>query len=284
MRFITSTLLLVLTTTLLSAQGFSGGFKAGLNFSTFEGELEGNGDMTLESFNRTTGFHVGATFAYAFTDLFGFKADLMYSQKGTEVAYEGPSFFYIYSDGNEAVITGNRRGQQDFINSYIDIPVMAYYKIGPVELAAGPSVGFMINSAGSGGVRYTNTPYGPDVEIPISYEAAYFRDEAGAGSINSFSETPVGNTNLVLPNSIGAYYNNPTDENLFRRIDFGVVAGLSFYLNNGLYLGGRYSYGLSDVTRVENDMAAQLDGNGNRQFRDDNDRNRSIQVSLGFRF
>ena len=284
MRIILSTLLLILTTTLLSAQGFSGGFKAGLNFSTFEGELEGNGDVTLESFKRTTGFHVGATFAYAVTDLFGFKADLMYSQKGTERVYEGPSFLYIYTDNGQDLVRGDRRGNQDFINSYIDIPVMVYYKIGPIELAAGPSIGFMINSAGSGGVRYTNTPYGPDVEIPVSYEANYFRDETGAGSINTFSETPIPGTNVFLPNSVGAYYNSPTDENLFRRFDFGAVAGISFYLNNGLYIGGRYSLGLTDVTRVENDLAAQLDENGDRQFRDDNDRNRSIQVSLGFRF
>ena len=67
----------------LSAQGFSGGFKAGLNFSTFDGdaEVDESGNI-LETFNNTTGFHVAATFAYAFTDLFGVKADLMYSQKG----------------------------------------------------------------------------------------------------------------------------------------------------------------------------------------------------------
>ncbi|MEL6276676.1 MAG: outer membrane beta-barrel protein, partial [Bacteroidota bacterium] len=67
----------------LAGQGFSGGFKAGLNFNTFDGPLEDNGAGT-EVFNSTTGFHIGATFAYGFTDLFGLKADLMYSQKGVE--------------------------------------------------------------------------------------------------------------------------------------------------------------------------------------------------------
>lgn len=284
MRIYTSFFLLLLATGSLAAQGFSGGFKAGLNFSTFEGELEMNGDMNLESFKRTTGFHVGATFAYAVTDLFGFKADLMYSQKGAQQNFEGPSFFYVYGDNTQTLITGNRRGELDYINSYIDIPVMVYYKIGPIEVGAGPSVGVMINSAGTGGVRYTNTAYGANVEIPFNYEANFFRDEAGPLSIVSISETPVGNTNFFLPSSIGAFYNNPTDDNLFRRMDFGLNAEVSFYLNNGLYIGGRYNMGLTDVTRPENDLANQLDANGAIQFRNDTDKNRSIQVSIGFRF
>ena len=74
-----ATLLLTLACTCVRAQQFSGGFRAGLNFISFEGDAETDADgMTLETFNRTTGFHVGATFAYQITDLFGFKADLMW--------------------------------------------------------------------------------------------------------------------------------------------------------------------------------------------------------------
>ena len=58
------------------AQGeFSGGFKAGLNFNNFIGPEE----SADEVFATNTGFHIGASFVYSVTDLFGLKAELMYS-------------------------------------------------------------------------------------------------------------------------------------------------------------------------------------------------------------
>lgn len=264
----------------LFAQGFSGGFKAGLNFNTFEGETE----MSFETLNRTTGFHVGATFAYSFTDLLGVKADLMYSQKGAQQNYEGPSFFYLYGDGTEQAIGGQRRSELDIVNSYIDIPVLAYYRIGPLELAAGASAGLLINSIASGGATYTETVYGDNVDIIFNYEGNFVSDGFGSDAIASRSEEPVSGTNVRLPDVIGPYYNSNTDENLFRRLDFGLVAEASFYFNSGLYIGGRYNLGLTDVTREENDLAGQLSSSEERQFRDDDDRNRSLQISIGFRF
>jgi len=278
------TIFLALITSLpLAAQGFSGGFKAGLNFNTFDGPVEDNGAGT-EVLNRTTGFHIGATFAYGFTDLFGLKADLMYSQKGAEQKYEGRSFFYFYGDQGEIAIGGQRSSELDYVNSYIDIPVMAYYRVGPIELAAGASVGIMINSVGSGGATYTETIYGQNEEITFNYEGRFYTDGAQLASVLRTRDTPVGNTSVFLPEVIGAYYNHATDENLFRRFDFGLVADLNFYLNSGLYVGARYNIGLTDVTRVENDLAFQLGSSGERQFRDDKDTNQSIQASIGFRF
>jgi hypothetical protein len=82
--FLTLVLCTLPLSTSLFAQGFSGGFRAGLNFISFDGdqEMSADGSVTFEEFTQTTGFHVGATFAFAFTDLVGVKADLMYSQKG----------------------------------------------------------------------------------------------------------------------------------------------------------------------------------------------------------
>lgn len=269
----------------LAAQGFSGGFKAGLNFNSLDGPLEMNADgMSLEELNQATGFHVGATFAYGFTDLFGVKADLMYSQKGGEQRYEGQSFFYVYGDNFEQVIGGTRRSELDIINSYIEIPVMVYYKLGPLEISGGASAGFLVSSAGSGGATYTNTVYGDDERIIFNYESNFFRDPAQLGSVVRLNDEPVGNTNVRLPSVIGAYYNNETDESLFRRLDLGLVVDLAVYLNSGLYIGARYNLGLTDVTKAENDLAGQLSPNLNRQFRDDDDRNRSLQLSVGFRF
>lgn len=263
----------------LGAQGFSGGFKAGLNFNTISGEAENE----FESFSGSAGFHVGATFAYEITDLFGVKAELIYSQKGVSKNYDGPAHFFIYGAGMEIPIGGNKRGQLDIINSYIDIPVLVYHRLGPLELAAGASVGLMVNSSSSGGETFTNTIYGTDTRITFNYEGNYFRDGAGEASIISRQQEPLPGTNVLLPQVIGAYYNSDRDDPLFNRLDLGLVAELAYYLNNGLYLGARYNLGLSDITQQENDLANQLDENGQRQFRNDNDRNRSLQISIGFR-
>ncbi|MEL6142628.1 MAG: hypothetical protein AAFU67_13545, partial [Bacteroidota bacterium] len=136
----------------------------------------------------------------------------------------------------------------------------------------------------SGGATYTETIYGQNEQIVFNYEGRFYTDGAQEASIVRLRDTPVGNTSVFLPEVTGAYYNHATDENLFRRLDIGLVADLNFYLNSGLYVGARYNLGLTDVTRSENDLAFQLDSDGQRQFRDDKDTNQSIQASIGFRF
>lgn len=266
----------------LSAQ-FSGGFKAGLNFSTFSGDLETDADGNeLEEFENTTGFHVGATFAYAITDLFGVKADLMYSQKGVGRTFEGPSYFYVYNETQTFLNESQLRLRQSTVNSYIDIPVMVYHRIGPVEVAGGGSVGLLINSVGSGSARYTENLFMQDVVF--SYEANYVSDGAGVESIVRRSEDPIVPGGPRLPDIVGAYYNNDNDELIYRRLDFGLVGEVNVFLNNGLFVGVRYNYGLTDVTNENNDQQLLLEPGDDPVNRDDKDYNRSIQASIGFRF
>lgn len=278
----------------LLAQEFSGGFRAGLNFITFDGDMEMDASgMSLESFNRTTGFHVGATFAYELTDLFGFKADLMYSQKGAEVIYEGPSFFYLYADNEDRegeAIRGQLSSERDVLNSYIDIPVVAYYRIGPLEVEGGVSVGFLVNSRASGSANYTNIRQPAafrNTGLIVNYDYNYFQNSVGNAAVLERSETPLPGTQVFPPSVIDAYYNHADNEPLYRRFDFGLVGGLAYFLNNGLYLGVRYQIGLSDTTRPDNDLRLTREDNegDQRQFNeDDEDFNRTIQASVGFRF
>ena len=282
---------LLLLSASLSAQSFSGGFRAGLNFVTFDGdqEMSAAGNETYETFNRTTGFHVGATFALAFTDLVGIKADLMYSQKGGERRIEGPSYFYLYVDQDDRVgelIFGDVTAEIDVVNSYIDVPVTAYYRLGPLELEGGASVGFLVNSRASGGLTYSNTPFGADEEITFNVEGSYFSDEPAGAGILSRADTPLPRTNVLPPDVVSVYYNSDSDESVYRRFDFGLVAGLSFYLDNGLFLGARYQHGLTDVSKGDNDLRiTRADDLTGRSFNaDDKDYTRSYQVSVGFRF
>lgn len=277
----------------LLAQEFSGGFRAGLNFNTFDGdqEMSADGTITFEEFNSTTGFHVGATFALGFTDLFGVKANFMYSQKGVQKNYTNtPSYFYLYaseSDTEGIVNFGQLNGEIAIVNSYIDIPVMAYYRIGPIEIEGGASMGFLVNSRASGGLAYSNTRIGRGEDIVFNVEGSYFRDEAGFDGLIARSETPLpGTTNTFPPEVISTYYNSNSDEALFRRLDFALVGGVGFFLNNGLYLGARYQHGLSELTKGENDLRVTNETEiGGREFNtEDKDYSRSFQASIGFRF
>jgi hypothetical protein len=279
------------TTLTLSAQEFSGGFRAGLNFASFDGDMEmsADGTTTFESFKTYTGFHVGATFALEFTDLVGIKADLMYSQRGGQIDYEGPSYFYLYQDRNDTngeINFGRRSSEMDVVNSYIDIPLVAYYRLGPFEIEGGASAGFMVSSRTSGGVTYSGTRFGADEEIIFNFEGNYYRDGAGGQSILTLSETPLPRTEVRPPASVGAYYNSNSDESLYRRLDFGLIAGVSLFLNNGLYVGVRYQHGLTDVTQGENDLRlTNENSSASRSFNtDDVDNNRNIAASVGFRF
>ncbi|MBC6992909.1 outer membrane beta-barrel protein [Neolewinella lacunae] len=284
-------LVFLLTSAGVRAQEFSGGFRAGLNFNSFDGPAEQSADGTVsyESFQRTTGFHVGATFALAFTDLFGFKADLLYSQKGGQIDYEGPSYFYLYSNPDDLqgdIIFGQRTSEHDIINSYIDVPVTAYFKLGKLELEGGVSAGFLVASRVSGADTYQTNTFGLENDIIFSVEGNYFRDLAGGGGVISRSTTPLPRTDVLPPDVISAFYNSDRDEPRYRRYDFGLIAGASYFLNSGLYFGVRYQHGLTDLSRDENDLRlTNEDRVGGRAFNaGDEDFSRSIQASVGFRF
>lgn len=286
------TLLLIIASLPVAAQGFSGGFRAGLNFVTFDGPREScrlcGADEPFETFNNTTGFHVGATFAYGVTDLFGVKADLMYSQKGGERRFEGPSYFYLYSDNDDiegGAIRADLDGEIDVVNSYIDVPVTAYYRLGKLEIEAGGSLGLLVNSRASGALIYSNSVIAPDEEIIFNIDGSFFEDVSGRRAAQLFTEMPLpGSTNL--PSVVGPYYNSNNDEPLYRRFDVALIGGLAYYLNNGLFLGVRYQHGVTDITDGENDLRLAREGSeSDREFNtEDKDRTRSVQVSVGFRF
>lgn len=272
---------------LIMAQGeFSGGFKTGLNFSNFDGPSETDG----ENFELNTGFHIGATFIYSVTDLFGFKGELLYSQKGTQYSYDDQSYFIFYIDQTDQTIVanGNRRTDISISNSYIDIPLMVYYRLGKLELEAGVNAAFLIGSVGSGGLAFSGqTPSGSIVsEFTADIDNGYFRDDPGLASLFAADQFSLNTLTALRPTSVGAYYHGiDNGENLFNRIDLGLNAGLAFFLNNGLYLGVRANYGLSDVTNTDQDVAiSKLGTNNELTTREDVDRNISLQASVGFRF
>jgi hypothetical protein len=275
------------------AQSISGGFKAGLNFSRFIGDQldDGMNGNSVESYDNSTGFHVGAIINFKLTDYFGFRTELLYSQKGTSYTFDGPSYLRLYNSTttNSIILDANRRASFNINNSYVDIPVMAYVKLGPLELSGGVNAGLLLGSRGSGEISFSGlqTPLGQDLDnVIIAVDANYFQDEYQISDFIDPGSLQILNTTYVVPTTVGAYYDaNDSDENLFNRLDLGLNAQVALFLNKGLFVSLRANYGLSDVTNQKQDVDFRdLEVNGRVKLRDDFDQNFSLQASVGFSF
>lgn len=280
--------LLFASTLFAGAQGLRYGFKAGLNFSNFDGELEqDDAGATVEEFRRITSFHVGVGFSYDFTDYFGARAELLYSQKGVRYAYEGASYhFFNFTNGTSETAIGTRSTTNNIINSYIDLPLVLYVRpFQWLEISAGPSIGLLAGATGLGQTIFSGKAGIVDVQdYSLTIDYNYFRDEAGEADLTNATFVKIGNREVETPSSVGAYYDfAEKDGNYFRALDLGINAGLSFYLSETLYVGGRFNYGLSDVTNNYYDFSqVKTDAANARIPRSDFDRNVSIQASVGF--
>lgn len=279
----------LLSTMLLNAQEFSGGFRAGLNFTTIDGPLESGADgTTLEAFEYSNGFHVGAMGTLRFTDIFSLRAELLYSQKGGVYNYNGDSYWiFTPTTGSESfVTTGNRQTTLEVTNSYIDIPITGVARFNKFEISAGMSLGFLVASRAAGETRFAGTSAQGDIITPfvLTLDHNYFNQPFRQEENTAVFMRDIDNQPVEIPQTLGAYYQEEdSDENLYRTLDLGLVGGVSYYLNRGLFLGVRLNYGLSDITNMSRDISRQV-VNSPSEFvtRDDDDRNLNIQVSVGF--
>ena len=265
------------------------GFRAGLNFSKITGpsELSPNNEE-LEDNRMTAGFHIGMAVSLKFTDLVGLRAEAVYTQRGTDYFYEGPSYLTLGRNTLQPVtLLGERRQNVKVSNSYIDIPLLAYYKIGYFELYGGLNTGFLIASSAGGEIVFEGTsPIGnPVTPFELGLDYNYKKDKAGEASTATKDVTVDGRV-YTVPQFLGAYYDYPVkDQDLYETLDFGLVFGASYFLNEGLYISARYIHGLNDVDRNFYDRSLQaLDSSGSFVQRADTNKSRSWQFSVGFSF
>ena len=265
------------------AQELSLGFKAGLNFSRFLGPTEMEEDYTT-----VTGFHIGATFAYQITDIYGVEGELLFNQKGTEQFFEGESYAVFWRRDQSASITqpAQRRMTLNIINSYVEMPVMVFAKFGRLKVSAGPSIAFLVGSSGSGEVIFSDYPLGNEPMAAVELDYNYLRDKAGEGNYDNILVTAsFQNTDYVLPQQIGAFYEYTEDEeNYFNLVDVGLNLGLSYFFNDALYLGYRFNFGLIDVTNNKIDRVIGAFPQDDFLLQDDRNTNFSMQASIGFSF
>jgi len=292
-KFLFSALLLLLCVNFLVAQDLSYGFKAGLNFSQFNTtDLEQLNGEDLESFTQNSGFHLGIIINTGWTENFGTRAEILFSQKGGRYEFDGPSYAVLNSFiGEERVLsTGFRTMNLNISNTYIDIPISVYFKpTSWFEISAGPNVGLLVSSIASGELSFQEISQSEDDAYRgISLDYRYFSDDPGEFEPDVGTELRMINgQSLEIPKTINAYYDYPdgSETGLYNRLDVGVHAGVSFFINRSLFVGARVNFGLTDITDSEVDRALLgLDDNDEFIFRDDNDRNFSIQASIGFSF
>ncbi|MBX2815058.1 MAG: PorT family protein [Saprospiraceae bacterium] len=263
-----------------SAQLLSYGFKTGLSMSTYNGP-----ESEFESNEHRLGFHLGIIAKYRITDIFGVTAELLYSQKGMEYNFDGPSFFQVQRPtGALALLEGTRTMKVTVANEYLDFPIMAYLKAGKFEFTGGVNVGFLVGSTGGGQFTFTGTR--PQTSLlDFNVDHRYFKDEARGAALGDQVTTMLGGETLTIPLQHGAYYEyNEKDGNRYRGIDMGLNAGVAYYLNAGLFLGLRLNYGLIDATREQMDIRYDRFDNNAPAFQNDKDRTVSYQLSLGFAF
>lgn len=274
----------------LSAQGSLGyGFRAGLSYSKFKGDLEmddqGN---VLEEYNNANGFHIGVAFNYKFTDLVGLRTELLFSQRGTQYSYEGDSYYILgLHETQTLTIPGKRNMTLNVSNAYIDIPVVVYYKIGSLEISGGFGAGLNIGAAAGGKIDFEGvSPTSNKVIDPFRVDLNYNYKGDNARQVEpSFTNVVVDGRTFAVPNRVGSYYwfaeKNKTN---FKTLDFFIVGGLSYYLNSGLYFGGKLFYGVTDVDNNDYDVSLYEINGTNYVSREDKNKNITMQFSVGFSF
>ncbi|MCC7505573.1 MAG: PorT family protein [Saprospiraceae bacterium] len=266
------------------------GFKTGLNFARIDGpsELAPSGE-SLESWKNVTGFHIGMSLGYNFTDNYGVRGEFLYSKKGAKYEFKGPSYRIFNYDGGSTYSTGVTNYLVNINNSYFDLPIYGYARWGDFELSAGGYLGLLIGSYGTGSLTYENgkTELGNSIDrIQFNLDYNYRKDDPGQGDDGSTFVVKVDNRNLELPKQLGAYYDYPEDKgSLFNTLDYGLIGGASYYFSRSLYLSARLQYGLADLTNNDADLArGATNADKSLIYRDDNDRNFNVQVSVGFSF
>ncbi|MCF8247417.1 MAG: PorT family protein [Saprospiraceae bacterium] len=274
------------------AQDFNFGFKTGLNFSNIKGDLENTADAK-ESLDQNIGFQFGATFAWKITDLMGLRGEFMYSQKGTKRSFDGKSYYNFFTPNNDIIrTTGIRKEDLNVSNSYLELPILPYFRPhSRFEIYGGVSFAVLVNSTAFGNIKFSeirdgsNIPTAPNsIDHELDYN--YLSDKPrGATYANPAKTVSIQGDNVPYPQTAGAYFEFVENRGkLYNAFDLGVVGGVSIYLSKSLYVSGRINYGLKDVTKTKADVSLSSLDNGNFISRNDDDRNFSTQVSIGFSF
>lgn len=281
----TLVLILFLTTIItLNAQDYNLGIRAGLNYSKFSGTLEQGEENSFSG-----GFHFGLNFAYNFTDLFAINTGLFYVQNGNKQHFDGDSYYiFRLDDGNKLYEKGKSVIDMDVSNAYISIPLTANYFVSDkIEILGGFYANILISPVGGGTWEFDSFDNPDDISFIQSQDHNYYSDKAAeAQIIGQAIKIGIDGKDYSLPNIANAYYFfDEKEDDKYNLFDLGLTAGVNYYVNRGLYLGLRVSYGLTDTTNDKMDISLRsLDEDNNFIYTNDKDKHLGLEISLGFRF
>ncbi len=270
------------------AQKWGFGFKAGGSWTSIQGPLEPG-----ETVGYQGGIHIGPQVTYKLLPKFGFYSGLAYNQAGSKYEYKGKGYFLFRSFLKDILVSGDVETKLLVEHSYVEIPLGIYYKpFKKLEVFGGVSLNILAGSTAKGTMSFNNP--GKDLDFNVLLDYNYLKDKAG--EVGGVFKSRVGyNYSKVIrgikydvPNTLGAYYfyNEEIKKKKYNTLDYGVLAGLKYYLNSALYLSLRGYWGLSDITNNSVDLKYTLDPNAPDKLpkSSDIDKNIVYQLSLGFAF
>lgn len=236
------------------------GIKAGANMSTLSG---GN------SQEFKPGLQIGGTveIPLSFYKKFALQTELLYSVQG----YKGAE--YAQKDFETGKTTETLK-LEDVTMHYLYLPItLKYYASTNFSVELGGQVGYMLDAKGQFDMNKYNT----------ARNYLYMADPKYRGSELDRALFESG-------------YRSKEYDNYYEKLDYGVIIGLNYHLESGVYFNFRYYLGLQDIYKIDNDykkIKASSDTgeelgkiinylNDNSNFTQLN--NSSIQVSIGYKF
>ncbi len=124
------------------------GAKGGFNFANFGGDAEDT-DMRVS-------IHLGGYLNYAISDKLSFQPELLYSSVGCKVK-ESDSY-------QEFGVQITEKYEATTKLNYLSLPLLVQYKLGTVNVLAGPQLGFFMGGKVKEEYTYTAEGYGSDSE------------------------------------------------------------------------------------------------------------------------
>jgi hypothetical protein len=282
-------------------QDYRFGIRGGLGYSQFLGQQINDANYS-ESYSLNNGIHFGVTLAYHINDNFGFRTEVAYNQIGTKYRFESEDAPYVFRFGLQREVRyGKMVRELDINNSYVHVPLMVFVKpFKKLELYGGIYTQFLVIPLAGGSIDFTDPNPTGDIEdgdlknysFFQTIDANYYGDEARQSTSNQglIVALNIDNelTQLSMSRGAAGYFELDADEKVANRynwFDAGLEGGFSYFVNGSLYLGVTAMYGLLDVTNDKADVDYfELNEFNKYIFREDFDRNFSLQLSMGFKF
>ncbi|HLW42650.1 MAG TPA: porin family protein, partial [Flavobacterium sp.] len=228
--------------------------------------------------NFKPGLQIGGTveIPLTFYKKVSVQAELQYAVQG----YKGKEYDQIDMETKEVIETLKL---EDVTMHYLYLPItFKYYVNTNFSVELGGQIGYMLDAKG----QFDANKYNPAREYLFMADPQYQQ---------TFSQL-----DKALFES---GYRNTDPDNYYEKMDYGVTAGFSYYMESGLYFNFRYYLGLQDVYKIDNsyinipepermpgmsaetyELLLQEVRYVNEHLNFDPLKNSSIQISVGYKF